>query len=89
MAQLVALNKPIPRHVLGDLIVRTYAVSGNSGDTLVISQKGVQFVAVQPGSTITGVAFAPGPIPASQSTITITATGAYTNAILMVYSTSG
>jgi hypothetical protein len=88
MAALVASNKNTERHIFGNLAARFYTVSGNSGDTLLIAQSNIYFISVQPGSTITGVssvAIKPG----TQSQITFTASGAFTNAVVMVLSRVG
>ena len=77
MAQ-VTFGTPAPaRHVIGDLVLLIYVVSGASGSTLVVPMSPVLFVAMQPfcqagtASVITGIAVAGGTVPTT-SIVTLT-----------------
>jgi hypothetical protein len=51
MAVLAPTNTP-RRHVLGDLVVRHYTLSGNNGDTFTPPQGTIEFVVVTPTTAI-------------------------------------
>jgi hypothetical protein len=91
MAQIYPTVTP-PRHVLGDLVVRLFTLTGVSGDNFVVPFTNIVFISVQPGSVITATAITKltsGGSLTGQSKITLTSSGAYTNEVIMVWGTSG
>lgn len=70
------------RHVLGDLVVRHYALSGNNGDTFVVPQLDILHVSATPTTAI-----AVG-VTVSGSTLTFVTAGAWA-ADVMVFSRVG
>lgn len=81
MAAIQATNAP-KRHVLGDLVVKHYTVSGNNGDTLLTQQLGIIHVDATPTTAI-----AVG-VTVSGSTLTFVTAGAFA-ADVAVYSREG
>lgn len=71
------------RHVIGDLVMRFFTVTGVSGDTIDTGQQQIKAVLVPPGSTITGYTV-------SGSTVTLTTGGgAITEQLVVVISRVG
>jgi hypothetical protein len=70
-------------NVSGSMRDQYYTVSGISNDFLVVGLTTVREVNVTPGSTITGVATVPGPLPGTTQ-INFTSSAAITNARIQV-----
>ena len=81
MSVLTPTNTP-RRHILGDLVVRHYTLTGTNGDTLVTSQTNIVHVSATPTTAI-----AVG-VTVSGSTLTIVTVGAFT-ADFLVFSRVG
>lgn len=78
MSALVATNNPT-RHILGDLVVRFYNISGGDTDTMTVPQTnilfaiiGLQLKNIDVGITISG------------SVLTFSATGAFTGTLMVI-----
>ena len=70
MAAVTVTNTPT-RHVLGDVVMRVFSVTGASGSTLDTGMKQILSTLVEPGTSITAISDSGG-------TLTFTSSGAMT-----------
>ena len=93
----VTVNNTPTRHVIGDIVVRFFNVSGASGSTLNTGMNNILFVAVQQSngngtaSVITSFSVAQG-VPSLSpggAVVTFTSSGAMANEIVAVYARQG
>ena len=92
---LVTYGTPAPaKHVIGDLVVLFFVVSGASGSTLVVPMSSVLFIGMQPftqagtASLITGIAVAGGTVP-STSIVTFTSSNPMVTEVVAVFGRIG
>lgn len=71
MAVLVPSNTP-RRHVIGELVLRHYTMTGTDGDTLTVPQSSILFTTFTPTTNISGG------ITVAGSTLTFHTGGAFT-----------
>ena len=89
MAEVTYGTPATARHVIGDLVLKTFVVNGASGSTLTTGMIGIAFAAPQPfckagtASLITGFSVA------STGVITITSSNTMVNEIVVVIGKQG
>lgn len=87
MAQVTITGQP-QRHIIGDLALRIFKVSGASGSTLPTGLRNILYVAIQQ-STAAGSASLITSFSVSGGTITFTSSNTMASEVVAVYSREG
>jgi hypothetical protein len=81
---------PMPaRHVIGDLVLKTFVVSGASGSTITTNMTGILFAANQPFCKAGTASLVNGLSVSAAGVITLTASGPMVNEIVTVIAKTG
>lgn len=85
----VSSTGPIPqRHIMGDLAMRTFKISGISGSTLPTGMANIQFYIVQQ-STAAGTISLITAVSVAGGTLTFTSSGPMVNEVVAVFGREG
>ena len=81
---------PMPaRHVIGDLVLKTFVVSGASGSTITTNMVGILFAAPQPFCKAGTASLINGLSVSAAGVITLTSSGTMVNEIVVVIGKNG
>jgi hypothetical protein len=83
MAAVTVNNNPPQRHVLGDVAIKYFNISGASGNTLATGMNPILFIEIQQ-SNANGVISAITAVSNNAGTLTFTSSGAMSNEIVAV-----